>query len=121
MKRFRIFTAVLMLLLAATPAMAAVCAIQCADYGAPAPASMHGMEAMADCHDHAAAPAANPDQADQADQNHSPCNMAGCHFSQQVPLASPFTNLPDGVAVAIPRLDSQAFSADLSPPLKPPA
>jgi hypothetical protein len=121
MKRFRIFTAVLMLLLAATPAMAAFCAIQCADYGAPVPASMHGMEAMADCHDHAAAPDAGPDQADQADQNHSPCNMAGCHFSQQVPLASPFTQLPDGVAIAIPRLDSQAFSADLSPPLKPPA
>jgi hypothetical protein len=104
--------------MAATPAMAAVCAIQCADYGTPMQSSMAVMDAMSDCHDHDAATDANPHQ---ADQKHNSCSMAGCHFSQQVPFVSPFTNLPDVVATAIPRLDPQAFSADLSPPIKPPA
>lgn len=50
------------------------------------------------------------------------CNMAGCHFTQVPPAISPaYTFLVDVSESILPRSNEFGVSADLSPPIKPPA
>lgn len=121
MKFIRIIAALLIMVMATTPAMAAVCAIQCADMGADMAAAKVMMDKammdMPDCHEHSPVP-----DTDQASHNHKSCNMAGCHIVQVTPLLDRdkpvFAVVTD---TAFQQADSQAISADLSPPIKPPA
>lgn len=121
MKFIRIIAALLIMVMATTPAMAAVCAIQCADMGAGMAAADVMMNKvmmdMPDCHEHSSAP-----DTDKTSHNYKSCNMAGCHIVQMTPLLDRdkpiFAVATD---TAFPRADSQAISADLSPPIKPPA
>jgi len=77
---------------------------------------------MADMHcDECPKSTQNPDQVHQSPA-HSSCSMAGCHFAQTVP----FTDISKAFIAASSYLAPIYFnplgiSADLSPPLKPPA
>lgn len=110
MKLTRLLAFALMLLIATTPAVAAVCALQCA--GEEVQAAMMDMPG---CHEH-------EQNTDQSDQQHKHCNMAGCHFS---PVALPdMKSQHDFLFPAessFLRYHPSAFSAELAPPIKPPA
>lgn len=120
MKFIRIIATLLIMLMATTPAMAAVCAIQCADRGADMRADMAAAKAMMDmpdCHGHSPAP-----DTDNTSHNFKSCNMAGCHIVHVTPLLDRDKPVfAVATETAFPRTDSQAISADLSPPIKPPA
>ncbi|HEX5538265.1 MAG TPA: hypothetical protein VFX01_00625 [Methylophilaceae bacterium] len=124
MKLARLLAIVLILVLSSSPAMAAMCAAKCAggalmsalhepDSAAGNTATAH-CEHMQDAHD----------KSTQHQQHaaHKSCSMAGCHFSVAVPLLPPaqfaavqFDNS------ALPYFGPFAVSAELPPPIKPPA
>jgi len=116
MKFSRMLAAFLILALASSSALAAVCAASCASLLMQeqvlemASSSMD----MHDCH-----------QADSTQQQpeteHQNCTMAGCHFSQVV-FDNDFKHqIPDLISVLQPVFISTAISADQPPPIKPPA
>lgn len=125
MKFIRTIAALLIMVMATTPAMAAACAIQCADMSADMSADRAAakvmvnkvMMEMPDCHEQPSVP-----DTDQTSHNHNSCDMAGCHIVQMAPLLDLDKPVFSVVAdTAFPRADSQVISADLSPPIKPPA
>jgi len=77
---------------------------------------------MADMHcDDCPKSTQNSDQ-DHQSPSHNSCSMAGCHFAQTLP----FTDIPKTLTADFSYLTPIYFnplgiSADLSPPLKPPA
>lgn len=115
MRLERILAAILIMVLSIAPALAANCASAC-HHGKPVMAEMSAMDSMTDCQ-----PAHQPTPENKHTQ-HDHCSKAGCHASAAaafLPAASQLFFDPPGSAH--PGLVAAAISADLSPPIKPPA
>jgi hypothetical protein len=114
----QILAAVLAVMLAISPAMAAYCSTSCAQLElSAASVDSHDMAGMENCHEeHESAPAENT-----AD-THENCNMAGCHTAASAMI---FDASPDQLSFNPDTLRSRfipkSISTDLPPPVKPPA
>lgn len=110
---------ILILVLASSPALAAVCATTCASQVLISSLHSDSMAGMKNCHQSSI----NKDKSKPSAENKS-CTMgAGCHFTQ---LTSPITSstktiLVYSTTISFPKFVPSAKSIDLSPPLKPPA
>lgn len=116
MKLSRILAFFLILTLASSSALAAMCAASCTSLQMQQQVvelDLSGMD-MHDCH-----------QADstqqQSEAEHQNCTMAGCHFSQVVFDNDSKHQIPDLISALQPVFISTAISADQPPPIKPPA
>lgn len=120
MRFFRAIAMILILALASSPALAAICATSCASQAMMT--SMHAnndMAGMKNCHEGSM----NKDKSTSSTE-YKPCAMgAGCHFAQVTPPmdSSTKTVFFDSATVSFPKFVPSAKSIDLSPPLKPPA
>lgn len=114
MKPFRLIAAALILLLFSNSVLAAACAGSCAASAVPVPASQAAHDPADHCHEDGAS------EKTQAALDH--CSMAGCHVSNATfaPAASALL-LMDFSHASLPLYHSRAVSADLAPPIKPPA
>lgn len=131
MHRLRALAICLILTLIASPAMAAICALQCAS-GEMAAASqvasqvmdgsMHVAMAVDDgmmhCHDEAASTQGDQNAADNA---HATCSMAGCHVAQAASSLQLTLTVFDYTPILGAGMLASQISADLPPPTKPPA
>ncbi len=119
MKLFRHIAIVLILALASSPALAAVCATSCASQALMASFHSNSMSGMKNCQESSV----NKDKS-TSDAEHKSCEMgAGCHFTQVTPINDSsmqyaFAELSN---ISFPRFVPFEKSIDLSPPLKPPA
>lgn len=119
MKFFREIATILILALATSPALAAVCATSCASHAVMSSIHSDSMAGMKDCHQSSI----NKNKSKSSTEN-KPCSMsAGCHFTQLTPPTVSLTKyvFADSTSISFPKLVSSAKSIDLSPPLKPPA
>lgn len=119
MKLFRSIAMVLILALATSPALAAVCATSCVSQAVMSSVHPDNMTGMKNCHD----ASMNKDKT-QTSTKHKSCAMgAGCNFTQVTPSVDLSTKEVFAISTAIsfPRFASSEKSIDLSPPLKPPA
>lgn len=110
---------VLMLALASSPALAAVCATSCASQALVSSLHSDIMAGMKNCNESSM----NKDKS-TSNAEHKSCTMgAGCHFTQLTSPTALSTNLKlvDSTSITFPKFLSSAKSIDLSPPLKPPA
>jgi len=117
--------------LATSPALAAICATSCASQSVMSTVSaVHSddMSGMVNCHEGTMnKDKANKDKAksdtDKSSTEHKSCSMgAGCHFAQATPVdSSSKYALINSTSVAFFLFDSVEKSVNLSPPLKPPA
>lgn len=119
MAPFRAIAMVLILALASSPALAAICATSCASYSIMSSLHAGGMSEMKNCHD---------DTMEKSKQNtdakHKSCAMsAGCNFTQlTLPIVvSEKLAFDESTRVSFPSFAPSEKSVDLSPPLKPPA
>ena len=117
---------VLILVMTSAPALASVCAMSCAAGEAMA------TSASVDKHDFAMVSDHCRQMAVEASKNksghhaqaaaHKSCAMMGCNFSQAAPLtALAQVSILDFVSAPVWDFNPPAFSAELSPPIKPPA
>jgi hypothetical protein len=119
MKLFRTISMFLVLVLATSPALAAICAAACASQSVASSSHVSEMSGMQHCHEDSM-----PSNQDNPSDTHKTCVMgAGCHFTQVV---FPFDGLSkyivaDSSSAAFPKFVPSEKSIDLSPPLKPPA
>lgn len=137
MKFMRAMTTLLILILATTPVLASACALACAmnDSGAMNHSSMAQQENMAQqaqlamssmeaghCEHMQASPTSHDASQDETPAQHNHCAMAGCHFSTAATagLGNPYfiVHGPDQQPL---HFSSFARSAELPPPIKPPA
>lgn len=125
MKFTRIIALALILVLASSQALAAACSTSCLTSIIGAQAVSTEMADMAADHCHHQQPAPNQHQSQHQDQHqdqHKTCTMAGCHFSQTAPAGTLATYAtPYFSNTTLPHFVPLALSADLSPPIKPPA
>lgn len=126
MKRIKLIIVFLIMILAISPVLAANCVTLCAAQSMINMASSQSMTS----HCHKSNMLANevkssmpiPDM-DHSGSSHKSCTMgAGCHFAQVTPLdvSLKFT-LIDNAVVFSSSIPPAKKSADLFPPLKPPA
>jgi hypothetical protein len=119
MKFFRSIAVMLILVLASTPTLAAICATSCASESAMASLSSGDMSEMQHCHEDSKDTHSNKPSAE-----YKSCSMgATCHFTQVI---SEFDSLSryvfaDLTSKSFPKFVPLEKSIDLSPPLKPPA
>jgi hypothetical protein len=119
MRKFRLVAMVLILVLASSPALAAICATTCASLSAMTALHSNDMTEMQHCHEGSMGTHTNKPSAE-----HKSCVMgATCHFAQVI---SQVDSLSKYVFAGLTRLSFPEFtpfekSIDLSPPLKPPA
>ena len=119
MKFFRSIAMVLILALATSPALAAVCATSCASQAIMSSMHPDNMSGMKNCHE----ASMNKDK-NKTHTEHKSCAMgAGCNFTQVTPPVDLSTKEVFAISTVIsfPRFDPSEKSIDLSPPLKPPA
>ena len=108
----------LILVIAASPAFAAVCATSCATKSIMSTVNADDMSNMPNCHQ-----GFKEKGKSKPNIEHKSCPMgAGCNFSQVTPITLPaqFVHIDLPSSLFLP-FDSSAKSADLTPPLKPPA
>jgi hypothetical protein len=119
MKFFRAIAVILILALATSPALAAVCATSCASQSIISSLHSDDMFGMKNCHEGAMHKDKN-----KTSTEHKSCAMgAGCNFTQATPpvdLSSRYV-VAISTATAFPKFVPSEKSIDLSPPLKPPA
>lgn len=118
MKHIRIIAIFLIMTLAASPALAAVCAASCASQSIMSSLHHDDMSGMKNCHE-----SSKKQEQTKSNTEHKSCAMgAGCHFTQITPIES-FTKyvFAELTATSFPRFVPSEKSVDLSPPLKPPA
>lgn len=130
MHRLRALAVFLILTLIASPAMAAACAIDCVSRDAVTTALPGGMQSstvsVADdhatmhCHDDTVTADSKAEPA-QPDTSHAACTMAGCHGTTAAGFASASVVMFDYTPVHSAGLLASQISADLPPPIKPPA
>ena len=108
----------LILVIAASPALAAVCVTSCATKSIMSTVNADDMSNMPHC---------NKGSMDKGKLKpaieHKSCSMGiGCNFSQATPIVFPekFVHI-DLPSISFLSFNASAKSADLSPPLKPPA
>lgn len=119
MKLFRATAMILILALVSSPVLAAVCATSCVSHAVMSSIQVDDMAGMKNCHQGSM----NKDK-DKPSSEHKSCAMsAGCNFTQITPPIDTFskTVFVDSTSVSFPKFVPSAKSADLSPPLKPPA
>lgn len=119
MKFFRAIAMVLVLALASSPALAAICATSCASQAVMSMMHPDDMSGMVNCHEGSM----NKDK-NKASTEHKSCAMgAGCHFTQVTPPIDSSSKhaFADSIVISFPRFVPSEKSIDLSPPLKPPA
>jgi hypothetical protein len=117
MKFSRILALALILVLASSQALAAACSTSCLMSNIETQATSAEMADMDSDHCHHQKPAQ-----DQHQEQHKTCTMAGCHASQAAPLGLLATyTTPHFSNTTLPHFVPLAVSADLSPPIKPPA
>ena len=119
MKFFRTITVIMIMALATSPALAAICATSCASQSVMSTVSaVHSddMSGMVNCHE----ASMNKDKAksdmDKSSTEHKSCNMgAGCHFAQATPIdSSSKYALINSTSVAFFLFDSVEKSVNLS-------
>lgn len=121
MKFTRLVITLLILTLASGPTFASLCATTCASHTTEVNAAndQADMSGMSSGHCHESEPKSNQDQKHSGDMG---CVMAGCHFAQTVlPGDLIKTVIADFTDVTPIYFNPLGISADLSPPLKPPA
>jgi len=109
---------VLILALATSPALAAICATSCASHSIMSSMQVDDMSGMKNCHE------GSMKKDEHKSNEHKSCAMgAGCNFTQVTsPInASQKLVFDDTVRTLFPSFVPSAKSIDLSPPLKPPA
>ena len=119
MKFFRAIAMVLILALASSPALAAICATSCASQSMMTSMHANDMAGMKNCHEGSMSKDQNKSKTE-----HKSCAMGvSCHFSQVTPPfdASSKVVFVDSSTVSFPKFVLSSKSIDLSPPLKPPA
>jgi hypothetical protein len=119
MKFTRSLIVFLIMVMASSQALAAVCSISCADPSHSTHQQLLNIEmadtSMTNCHDNASSDEPQPSK-------HLNCSMAGCHFAQiVVPDLDVKGLIPILCDSALPQFISTAISADQPPPIKPPA
>lgn len=119
MKFFRSIAVMLILVLASTPTLAAICATSCASESAMTSLSSGDMSEMQHCHEDS-----KDTHTNKPSTEYKSCSMgATCHFTQVI---SEFDSLSryvfaDLTSKSFPKFVPLEKSIDLSPPLKPPA
>lgn len=119
MKFFRAIAMILILVLASSPALAAICATSCATQTMITSMHASDMAGMKNCHEGSM----NKDKSKPSTEHKSCAMGASCHFTQITPpidTSSTFFFV-DASTVLFPKFVPSAKSIDLSPPLKPPA
>lgn len=119
MKLFRAIAMVLILALASSPALAAICATSCASQSMMTSMHTNDMAGMKNCHK-----GSMDKEQSKSKAEHKSCAMgASCHFTQVTPPidASSKTVFFDLSVISFAKFVPSAKSIDLSPPLKPPA
>lgn len=116
---FRAIAIFLILVLASSPALAAICATSCASNTIISSVHSDDMSGIKNCHEGSMSKNKSTPNAE-----HKSCAMgAGCHFTQVTPpidLSSKYV-FTDLTSISFPRFVPLEKSIDLSPPLKPPA
>lgn len=125
MKPFRAIAMFLILVLASSPALAAICATSCASQTIMSSVHSDDMSGMKNCHeDSMNKNKSTPNSEHKSNNEHKSCAMgAGCHFTQltsPADLSSKYV-FADSTTISFPRFTPFEKSIDLSPPLKPPA
>ncbi len=118
MKFFRAIAMFLILALATSPALAAICATSCASHSIMSSVHSDSMAGMKNCHK-----GSMSKDKHKSSSEHKSCAMgAGCQFTQVTPTESPtkYVFAASG-AISFPSFAPSEKSIDLSPPLKPPA
>lgn len=119
MKLFRTVAVLLILVLASSPALAAICATSCASQSIMSSMHSDDMAGMKNCHEGSMGKVKH-----KSSTEHKSCAMgAGCNFTQ---VTSPIITsqklvFDDSVRISFPSFVPSEKSVDLSPPLKPPA
>lgn len=118
MKFFRAIAMTLILALASSPALAAICATNCASHAIISSMHADDMAGMKNCHE-----GSMSKEKQKSSNEHKSCAMgAGCQFTQVTPIQSLTKYVfAASAAVAFPSFVPSEKSVDLSPPLKPPA
>ncbi len=119
MKPFRAIAMILILVLASSPALAAICATSCASQSAMASVHSENMSGMKNCHEGSI----NKNKSKPSTEHKSCAMGADCHFTQvtsPADLSSKYV-FADSTSISFPRFVPFEKSIDLSPPLKPPA
>lgn len=109
---------VLILVLASSPALAAICATSCASHSVMSSIHSDGMAGMKNCHE-----GSMSKDKHKSSSEHKTCAMgAGCQFTQVTPIESSAKYVfATSAAILFPSFIPSEKSVDLSPPLKPPA
>jgi hypothetical protein len=117
MKSFRAIAMILILALASSPALAAICATSCASHSIMSSMHADDMSGMKNCHE------SSMKKDKQQSNQHKSCAMgAGCNFTQVTsPITSQKLVFLDTLRASFPSFVPSEKSVDLSPPLKPPA
>jgi hypothetical protein len=118
MKLFRAISMVLIIALASSPALAAVCATSCASHSIMSALHSDNMAGMKNCHEGSMSKVNH-----KSSTGHKSCAMgAGCQFTQVTPIESSTRYVfATSAATSFPSFVPSEKSVDLSPPLKPPA
>ena len=109
----------LIIALASSPALAAICATSCASQALISSMNSYSMANMKNCHQSSI----NKNKSKPSTE-HKSCTMgAGCHFTQLTTPTAPSSNikLVDEMSIIFLKFVPSLKSTDLSPPLKPPA
>lgn len=113
----RSIAVILIIAIATSPAFAANCVASCATKSIMTAVNTDDMSSMPNCHK------AMKQEKSKLNIEHKSCSMgAGCNFSQATPidLSSKFVFI-GLTTTTFPIFNSSEKSADLSPPIKPPA
>ncbi len=119
MKMVRLIAMFLVLVLASSPTLAAICATSCAMQSASAALHADDMSEMQHCHE-----SSKDKHSKQSSTEHQSCAMgAGCHYTQVISEFDSLSKyvLADLGSASLPKFVPFEKSIDLSPPLKPPA
>lgn len=111
----QIISVALIMVLSIGPALSAECNLDC--MGETISAVQTDMQGMEDCNH-----CPKHEDEEGSDSGHKHCNMAGCHISSSIGLfTSSVMNFPELQSSLKSHLISRAISAELPPPIKPPA
>ncbi len=119
MQSLRSIAVILILVLASSPALAAICATSCASRSVMTPLNSNDMSETQHCHE-----GSMKTQTNKPSTEHQSCVMgAACHFPQVISEVDPLSKyvFAGSTSASFPKFVSFDKSIDLSPPLKPPA
>ncbi len=120
MKQFRSIGVMLILVLASSPLLAAICAASCASQSATSfSLNATNMDEVQHCHEGAGSKDENT-----SNTEHKSCVMgAACHFAQVISDVDPLSKYAyvDTASVLFATLASSDKSVNSAPPVKPPA